>query len=128
MHSRVLNSVREDHGRLYSRVYEIWSLCGSVNSVLSLIKWSPSCQADARWNKYSPYPFSGNSISAMFTNNITKDVIFQLANQFSKKMESRLIRLHGDWVTGTEGGTGQDEHWVLYYTLANQTPIKIYKN
>ena len=27
---------------------------------------------------------------------------------------------------GTEGGTGQDEHWVLYYMLANQTPIKIY--
>ena len=27
---------------------------------------------------------------------------------------------------GTEGGTGQDEHWVLCYMLANQTPIKKY--
>ena len=25
----------------------------------------------------------------------------------------------GDWVTGTEGGTWQDEHWVLCYMLAN---------
>ena len=29
-----------------------------------------------------------------------------------------------DWVTGTEGGTWQDEHWVLCYMLANRTPIK----
>ena len=33
----------------------------------------------------------------------------------------------GDWVTGTEGGTWRDEHWLLYYMLANQTPIKKYK-
>ena len=25
----------------------------------------------------------------------------------------------GDWVTGTEGGTWRDEHWVLCYMLAN---------
>ena len=25
----------------------------------------------------------------------------------------------GDWVTGTEGGPWQDEHWVLCYMLAN---------
>ena len=25
---------------------------------------------------------------------------------------------------GTEGGTWQDEHWVLCYMLANRTPIK----
>ena len=25
----------------------------------------------------------------------------------------------GDWVMGTEGGTCQDEHWVLRYMLAN---------
>ena len=25
----------------------------------------------------------------------------------------------GDWVTGTEGGTGQDEHWVLFCMLVN---------
>ena len=25
----------------------------------------------------------------------------------------------GDWVTGTEEGTWWDEHWVLYYMLAN---------
>ena len=30
-------------------------------------------------------------------------------------------------MTGTEGGTWRDEHWVLYYMLANQTPIKIQK-
>ena len=24
-----------------------------------------------------------------------------------------------DWVTGTEGGTWWDEHWVLCYMLAN---------
>ena len=35
----------------------------------------------------------------------------------------------GDWVTGTEGGTWRDEHWVLFYMLANRTPIKnIQKN
>ena len=32
----------------------------------------------------------------------------------------------GDWVTGTEGSTSRDEHWVLYYVLANRTPIKKY--
>ena len=26
------------------------------------------------------------------------------------------------------GGTGWDEYWVLYYMLANRTPIKKYKN
>ena len=31
----------------------------------------------------------------------------------------------GDWRTGTEGGSSQDEHWVLlWYMLANRTPIK----
>ena len=25
----------------------------------------------------------------------------------------------GDWVMGTEGGTGWNEHWVLCYMLAN---------
>ena len=25
----------------------------------------------------------------------------------------------GDWVMGTEGGTWRDEHWVLWYMLAN---------
>ena len=30
----------------------------------------------------------------------------------------------GDCVTGTEGGTWLDERWVLYYMLANRTPIK----
>ena len=35
----------------------------------------------------------------------------------------------GDWVTGTEGGTWWDEHWVLYYCmLANQISIKKKKN
>ena len=29
-----------------------------------------------------------------------------------------------EWVTGTEGGTWQDEHWVLFCMLANWTPIK----
>ena len=32
----------------------------------------------------------------------------------------------GDWVMGNEGGTWQDEHWVLCYMLANRTPIKKY--
>ena len=32
----------------------------------------------------------------------------------------------GDWVMGTEGCTWRDEHWVLSYMLANQTPIKTY--
>ena len=32
----------------------------------------------------------------------------------------------GDWVTGTEGGTWWNEHWVLYCMLANRTPIKEY--
>ena len=30
----------------------------------------------------------------------------------------------GEWVTGTEGGTGRDEHWVLFCMLANRTLIK----
>ena len=25
----------------------------------------------------------------------------------------------GDWVAGTEGSTGWDEHWRLFYMLAN---------
>ena len=25
----------------------------------------------------------------------------------------------GNWVTDTEEGTGWDEHWMLYYMLAN---------
>ena len=32
----------------------------------------------------------------------------------------------GDWVTGTEGATWQNEHWELCYVLANRTPIKKY--
>ena len=30
----------------------------------------------------------------------------------------------GEWVTGTEGGTWRDEHWVLFCMLVNWTPIK----
>ena len=30
----------------------------------------------------------------------------------------------GEWVTGTEGGSWRDEHWVLFCMLANWTPIK----
>ena len=30
----------------------------------------------------------------------------------------------GEWMTGTEGGTWRDEHWVLFCMLANWTPIK----
>ena len=30
----------------------------------------------------------------------------------------------GEWVTGTEGGTRRDEHWVLFCMLANRTLIK----
>ena len=30
----------------------------------------------------------------------------------------------GDQVMGTEGGTWWDEHWVLYYMLANWASIK----
>ena len=33
----------------------------------------------------------------------------------------------GDQVTGTEGGTWRDEHWVLFCKLANWTPMKKYK-
>ena len=34
-------------------------------------------------------------------------------------VEGEVGRGWGDWVMGTEGGTWQDEHWVLYYMLAN---------
>ena len=30
----------------------------------------------------------------------------------------------GERVTGTEGGTRRDEHWVLFCMLANRTLIK----
>ena len=30
----------------------------------------------------------------------------------------------GNWVMGTEVGSGRDEHWVLCYILANRTLIK----
>ena len=39
-------------------------------------------------------------------------------------VEGEVGRAMGDWVTGTEGGTWQDEHCMLYYMLANRTPIK----
>ena len=30
----------------------------------------------------------------------------------------------GEWMTGTEGSTRRDEHWVLFCMLANRTLIK----
>ena len=32
----------------------------------------------------------------------------------------------GECVTGTEGGTWRDEHWVLFWMLVNWTSIKNY--
>ena len=34
-------------------------------------------------------------------------------------VEREWVGVWGDWVTGTERGTWQDEHWVLCYLLAN---------
>ena len=41
-----------------------------------------------------------------------------------RKSEREVGGAVGDWVMGTEGGTWWDEHWVLFYMLANWTPIK----
>ena len=46
----------------------------------------------------------------------------------SGKMEGEVGGRSGDFMTGTEGGTGHNEHWVLYYMLANWTPIKNISN
>ena len=34
-------------------------------------------------------------------------------------VEGEVSEGRGDWGMGTEGGTGWDEHWVLFYMLAN---------
>ena len=34
----------------------------------------------------------------------------------------------GDWVMGTEGGIGWDEHWVLYVGKSNSNKKYTYKN
>ena len=39
-------------------------------------------------------------------------------------VEGEADRGWGDWVTGSEGNTGQEKHWVLYSMLANRTLIK----
>ena len=40
-------------------------------------------------------------------------------------MEGEEVGGGGEWVMGTEEGTWQDEHWVLFCMLVNWTPIKI---
>ena len=44
--------------------------------------------------------------------------LLTLGNE-QRVVEDNVAGGWGDWVTGSEGDIGRDEHWVLCYMLAN---------
>ena len=79
---------------------ECWPMCTEPSSYLSgTVHWLWKFPQNAR--KQKPFSCAKGSWSL-------------------QKLSQMLIEM------GSEGGTWQDEHWMLYYTLANWTPIKKY--